>query len=98
MQWAEMIVLVVLIVTIGRVLSGGRFAARRAARRMRGRHGPSEREPMLADDTLTTEEAAELKAELARMRERVAVLERIATDPARRLSDQIDELGPRPRP
>lgn len=48
--------------------------------------------------------SAEMKAELAamrdetaRLRERVAVLERLATDDDRRLADQISRLAPHPK-
>lgn len=37
-------------------------------------------------------ENAELKANVERLEERLKVLERIATDPARRLADDIDNL------
>ncbi len=33
-----------------------------------------------------------LEAEVTRLNERIAVLERLATDPAKRLSDEIDQL------
>lgn len=38
------------------------------------------------------EENAELRATVARLEDRLKVLERIATDPSKRLSDEIDEL------
>ena len=41
------------------------------------------------------EESAEntrLQSEVARLNERIRVLERLATDPAKRLSDEIDSL------
>ncbi len=37
-------------------------------------------------------DSAKLRAEVASLKDRVAVLERIATDGARRLSDEIDAL------
>jgi hypothetical protein len=37
-------------------------------------------------------EAARLRAEVARLNDRIKVLERLATDPAKRLSDEIDAL------
>jgi hypothetical protein len=36
-----------------------------------------------------------MKAEIDRLNSRLAVLERLATDPSKRLSDQIDALGPK---
>ena len=41
---------------------------------------------------LLTSENAGLKAQLTQLEERMAVLERIATDPAERMSRQIEEL------
>lgn len=38
------------------------------------------------------EENAKLRAQATRMEERIAVLERIVTDPAKRVSDEIDAL------
>ncbi len=37
-------------------------------------------------------EAARLRAEVTRLNDRIKVLERLATDPAKRLSDEIDAL------
>ena len=45
-----------------------------------------------AQDAVSLEEAARMKAEINRLNERIQVLERLATDPAKRLSDQIDAL------
>jgi len=42
-----------------------------------------------------SEEALRLRGEVTRLNERIAVLERLATDPAKRLSDQIDALDER---
>ena len=39
-----------------------------------------------------TDEALRLRGEVTRLNERIQVLERLATDPAKRLSDQIDAL------
>ena len=41
---------------------------------------------------LLSSENAELKAQMSHLQERIAVLERIATDPAERTSRQIEEL------
>ena len=41
------------------------------------------------------EEAVRLRGEVTRLNERIQVLERLATDPAKRLSDQIDALDER---
>lgn len=78
----EMVVLIVLIVTIGRVL--------------KARYGGSSRrrglDLMASPDDDSAAEAARLKGEVARLNERIQVLERLATDPARRLSDEIESL------
>jgi len=56
-------------------------------RTMRERYKAIGREP--ASDSA---EALRLRGEVTRLNERIAVLERLATDPAKRLSDQIDAL------
>jgi hypothetical protein len=80
----EMVVLIVLIVTIGRVASG-RMGGRRA-----------QRQATLASDSAADSaavaEAARLRGEVSRLNERIQVLERLATDPGKRLSDEIDAL------
>lgn len=79
----EMVVMIVLIVTIGRVLSG----------RMSGKRARAQ--ALLADaqdDSNAVAEAARLRNEVNRLNERIQVLERLATDPAKRLSDEIDSL------
>ena len=44
-------------------------------------------------DALSLTEAAQMRSEIHRLNERIQVLERLAVDPAKRLSDQIDALG-----
>ncbi len=82
MNWAEMVVVIVLIVTIGKVLSGrsGRRSRESLERMGRG------------NDAGDTAENLRLNAEVARLNERIRVLERLATDPARRLAEEIDSL------
>lgn len=75
----EMVVMIVLIVTIGRVLSG--------------RYGGKDKRWTVKN--IGGEENAEnvrLQAEVARLNERLRVLERLATDPAKRLAEEIDSL------
>jgi hypothetical protein len=84
MNPAEMIVLIVLIVTIGRVLSR-RYGYGRIPGGKKGAVG-------FVDDGATSAEAARLRAEVNRLNDRIQVLERLATDPAKRLSDEIDSL------
>ena len=82
---AFMVVAIVLIVTVGRVLRA-KYGDTRASRaeRLRGVaqmiHGGD------------PEEAARLRAEVTRLNDRIQVLERLATDPAKRLSDEIEQL------
>jgi hypothetical protein len=80
----EMVVMIVLIVTIGRVLSR-RFGGGALPRGKRGAVG-------FVDDSASSAEAARLRAEVTRLNDRIQVLERLATDPAKRLSDEIDAL------
>ena len=69
-------VMVVLIVLIATV-----------GKTMRERYKAMGREPIGDSD-----EALRLRGEVTRLNERIQVLERLATDPAKRLSDQIDAL------
>jgi cation transport ATPase len=76
----EMVVMIVLIVTIGRVLSG----------RMgnRTRHMLKTGQQPAPDNG----ENIRLQSEVARLNDRIRVLERLATDPAKRLAEEIDSL------
>ena len=74
----EMVVLIILIVTVGRVMSA-RFGGKDQRRSLKG---PAE----------DGAENIRLQAEVARLNDRMRVLERLATDPARRLADEIDSL------
>jgi cell division protein FtsB len=68
----EMVVLIVLIGTIGKIVSK-RMALPKAT-------------------PAADAENQRLQAEVARLNERIHVLERLATDPAKRLSDEIESL------
>jgi hypothetical protein len=82
----EMVVLIILIVTIGRVVSG-RMGNRSDRAKFRAlSRGEAQ------DDSVAVAEAARLRGEVNRLNERIQVLERLATDPAKRLSDEIDSL------
>ena len=85
----EMVIGIVLIVTIGKVLSARMGINPRLSKRdikLRGLN-------LMADpDGVSAVDADRMKAEITRLNERLAVLERIATDPARRLSDEIESL------
>jgi hypothetical protein len=83
----EMVVAIILIVTIGRVL--------------RARYGDTPDKSLKAmknalakggDRAEAEAENQRLQAEVARLNDRIQVLERLATDPAKRLSDEIDAL------
>jgi cation transport ATPase len=77
----EMVVLIVAIVTIGKVLSG----------RMGDRTNKT-LERLKKGDSGDTAENQRLQSEVARLNDRIRVLERLATDPAKRLSDEIESL------
>ena len=55
----------------------------------------SDRDRLAAAPGVSADEAARMKSEITRLNERIQVLERLATDPARRLADQIDALDPK---
>ncbi|WP_353217140.1 hypothetical protein [Sandarakinorhabdus sp.] len=74
----EMVVLIVAIVTIGKVLSS--------------RYGTKDTRKALKSSTSDDGENMRLQSEVARLNDRIRVLERLATDPAKRLSDEIDAL------
>lgn len=75
----EMVVLIVAIVTLGRILSIKYGAGRR-------RHGGAA-EAAAENDRMRTE--------IAQLKERIATLERLAVDRRQRLADEIDALGDR---
>lgn len=49
-------------------------------------------EPKPREDGKLAQENAELRATVSKLEDRLKVLERIATDPAKRLSDDIERL------
>lgn len=79
----SMVVAIVLIVTIGRILSA-RYGIRH------GRHGRNL--PVQPDP-----EAALLREEVRALKERIAVLERLATDETSALDREIEKLRERDR-
>jgi hypothetical protein len=81
----EAVVLIVAIVMIGKVMSGGRW--NRETRRWE-RHSPDN--PYVRMGQI--DEAPQLRKDIARLQERVATLEKLAVDPARSLSDEIEQL------
>jgi hypothetical protein len=85
---AWMVVAIVFITTVGRVLRA-RYGDTSDSRRSRRRNVIEAAIHQSADDGA---EAARLRSEVTRLNERIQVLERLATDPAKRLSDEIDAL------
>ncbi len=91
MNGQEMIVLIVLIVIIGRVVSA-RYGVNAWGKKSRRDRDFVALPPQ---DAVSIEDGARMKSEIDRLNSRIQVLERLATDPSKRLSDQIDALGPR---
>ncbi|QXQ06504.1 hypothetical protein KX816_20560 [Sphingosinicellaceae bacterium] len=85
-----MVIMIVLIVTVGRIYSAKHgIDTSRSGRRMR-------REGLMdVHDHQSNAEAERLRHEVTRLNERIQVLERLATDPAKRLSAEIDALDDR---
>jgi len=77
----EMVVLIVAIVVAGRVLAS-RY----------GRHSTSD----VYASSSATAEVEELRTEIRRLKDRVAVLERLATDDTARLEREIEKLRDQP--
>ena len=89
---AWMVVAIVLISTVGKVLRaryGDTGDSRRDGRRDRRRVALHAAIQPPGDDGA---EAARLRNEVTRLNERIQVLERLATDPGKRLADEIDAL------
>ena len=85
MDFWEAVVLIVAIVVIGRVMSGGRWNKETRRWEKYSQDNPYVRQG-LAD------EAPLLRKDIARLNARVETLERLATDPGRQLSDEIEKL------
>jgi hypothetical protein len=85
MGFWEAAVLIVAIVIIGKVMSGGRW--NKETRRWENH---SAMNPYVRSGQL--EETPKLKAEIARLQDRVATLEKLAVDPTQRLSREIEDL------
>ena len=84
----EMVVLIILIVTIGKVISARYGVNAWGKRSRRGRDFVD-----APHDVVSLEDGTRMKSEIDRLNARIQVLERLATDPSKRLSDQIDALG-----
>lgn len=89
MGWAEAVVAIIIIVTIGRVLRS----------KYRAEHGILEdhKGNAIGSQTRHDPEADRLRDEVKYLKERVAVLEKIATDDrgARELENEIEKLRDR---
>jgi hypothetical protein len=85
MGFWEAAVLIVAIVIIGKVMSGGRWN-----KDTRKWENHSAMNPYVRSGQL--EEAPKLKAEIARLQDRVATLEKLAVDPQQRLAREIEDL------
>lgn len=91
MGFWEAVVFIVGIVVIGRVMSGGRW--NKETKRWE-RHSPDNPYVRMGQ----VDEAPQLRKEIAKLQDRVATLERLAVDPARNLSDEIEKLRAVPPP
>jgi hypothetical protein len=85
MDFWEAVVMIVGIIVVGRVMSGGRW--NKETRRWE-RHSPDN--PYVRMGQL--DEVPQLRKEVAVLKDRVATLEKLATDPGRQLADEIEKL------
>lgn len=94
MGFWEGIVIIVAIVVIGRVMSGGRWNKDTRRWEKYSPENPYVRAQGLAGDS---SDAPQLRKEIAALKERVATLEKLAVDPGRQLADEIEQLRTLPR-
>lgn len=87
MDFWEAVVLIVAIVMVGKVMSGGRW---NKERRRWERNSPDN--PYVRMSAGANDDVPLLRKEIAKLNDRVATLERIAVDPSRQLSDEIERL------
>ncbi len=80
MNWPTAVVIIVLVVCVAKVLNA----------RYRARHGIIE--DMHGNQSFVPASGDEKDRELEELRERIKVLEAIATDPARRTAEEIEKL------
>lgn len=85
MDFWEAVVLIVAIVMISKVMSGGRWNKDTRRWEKLSPDNPYVKAGMI-------EEAPQLRQDIARLNERVATLEKLVTDPSRQLSDEIERL------
>jgi hypothetical protein len=94
MNQYEMIVLIVATVILGRIIMARMGGGTRLSRREEKRAALAAMLQPQVSGGASAEEAERMKSEIKRLNDRLAVLERIATDPAKRLADEIDSLKP----
>lgn len=80
MNWPTAVVIIVLLVCAAKVMNA----------RYRARHGIIE--DSHGNQSYVADTSSEKDRELEELRERIKVLERIATDPARRTAEEIEQL------
>ncbi len=80
------------VIIIGAIWSAGFWAQRLARTRAEHALGGEERREAEQRINELTDENASLKGQLGRLEARLAVLERIATDPAERTAREIEQL------
>lgn len=85
-QGVAIFIIILTVMVIGTAVALELIRTWRVNRRLHAEHGDRR-----ALELLTSENAG-LKGQVARLEERLSVLERIATDPARRTAREIEEL------
>lgn len=85
MGFWEAAVIIVAIVVVGRVMSGGRW--NKETRRWE-KYSPENPYVRMGQ----TDEVPQLRKEITALKDRVVTLEKLATDPGRQLSDEIEKL------
>lgn len=85
MGFWEAVVLIVAIVVIGKVMTGGRW--NKETRRWE-RHSPDNPYVRMGQQ----DDVPQLRKEIAGLKERIVTLEKLAIDPGRQLSDEIERL------
>ena len=86
MDFWEAVVLIVGIVMIGKVMSGGRWNKETRKWEKYSPENPYVRMGQVDG------EVPQLRKEIAGLKDRIATLEKLATDPGRQLSDEIEKL------
>ncbi len=85
MGFWEAVVIIVAIVVVGRVMSGGRW--NKETRRWE-KYSPDNPYVRMGQ----AEDVPQLRKEIATLKDRIATLEKLVVDPGRQLSDEIEKL------